>query len=71
MKIKTCMFAVIGLTTLLAGQSNSALQKDSATFDADGTAYVTRIVPMPTTIRPLGAKLEKIIVAVQAAIPSS
>jgi hypothetical protein len=27
------MFAVIGLTTLLAGQSNSALQNDSATLN--------------------------------------
>src|ERR1700751_1933825 len=25
-------------------------QKDSATFDANGTAHITRVVPMPTTI---------------------
>jgi monoterpene epsilon-lactone hydrolase len=25
---------------------------DSATFDADGTAHITRIVPMPTTVSP-------------------
>ena len=52
MKIPTSMLAVIVLTGFLAAQSNSALQKDSATFDADGTAYVTRIVPMPTTVSP-------------------
>jgi monoterpene epsilon-lactone hydrolase len=44
------MLFVILLTAFLSAQSNSALQKDSATFDAEGTAYVTRIVPMPTTI---------------------
>jgi epsilon-lactone hydrolase len=27
-------------------------EKDSATFDADGTAHVTRIVPMPATVSP-------------------
>jgi len=52
MKIPTSMLAVIVLTGFLAAQSNSALQKDSATFDSDGTAYVTRIVPMPSTISP-------------------
>jgi epsilon-lactone hydrolase len=34
----------------LIAQSNSAPQKDSATFDQDGTAHITRIVPMPSTI---------------------
>jgi len=33
-------------------QSNSAAQKDFATFDPDGTAHITRVVPMPTTISP-------------------
>jgi epsilon-lactone hydrolase len=31
-------------------QSNPAPQQDSATFDADGTAHLTRVVPMPSTI---------------------
>src|SRR5215469_13610520 len=26
--------------------------KDSATFDPDGTAHVTRVVPMPSTVSP-------------------
>jgi epsilon-lactone hydrolase len=39
------------LATSLAAQS-AAPQKDSATFDADGTAHITRVVPMPTTISP-------------------
>jgi len=40
----------------LAAQSNLAPQQDSATFDADGTAHVTRVVPMPTTISPEAQK---------------
>ncbi len=35
----------------VAAQSNSP-QKDSATFDPDGTAHITRVVPMPQTISP-------------------
>jgi epsilon-lactone hydrolase len=40
----------------LVAQSNLAAQQDSATFDADGTAHVTRVVPMPTTISPEAQK---------------
>jgi epsilon-lactone hydrolase len=29
---------------------------DSATFDADGTAHITRVIPMPTTISPEAQK---------------
>jgi monoterpene epsilon-lactone hydrolase len=44
-------FASIALAVLnLAAQSNRASQLDSATFDPDGTAHVTRVVPMPATI---------------------
>jgi monoterpene epsilon-lactone hydrolase len=43
-------FASIVAVVNLAAQSNSAAQSDSATFDADGTAHVTRVVPMPATI---------------------
>jgi acetyl esterase/lipase len=32
------------------GQSPSQINSDSATFDTDGTAHVTRIIPMPSTI---------------------
>ncbi len=41
---------VIALAAALSAQSNPAPQKDSATFDADGTAHITRVVPMPATI---------------------
>jgi len=44
------LIATIALTQLLAAQANSP--QDSATFDSDGTAHITRTVPMPTTISP-------------------
>ena len=43
---------VLALSSMLAPQSNSAIAQDSATFDPDGTAHVTRVVPMPSTITP-------------------
>ena len=41
---------MIALATSAYGQSKAASQKESATFDPDGTAHITRIVPMPSTI---------------------
>ncbi len=55
MKLFTrCCAAVLGAALFFpaAAQTNSASQADSATFDADGTAHVYRIVPMPSTISP-------------------
>lgn len=57
MKRKTI---VVTLSLLAIGgaakaQTQSA-EKDSATFDADGTARITRVVPMPTTISPQAQK---------------
>jgi epsilon-lactone hydrolase len=49
-------FAAFAFAQSLAAQSNSAPQQDSATFDTDGTARVTRVVPMPTTISPEAQK---------------
>src|SRR5689334_4083010 len=49
------LFALIFSMTI-AAQSDPAPQKDSATFDPDGTAHITRIVPMPTTISPEAQK---------------
>jgi monoterpene epsilon-lactone hydrolase len=40
----------------LAAQSTPAPPQDSATFDPDGTAHITRIVPMPATISPEAQK---------------
>lgn len=46
---------VFALTRAANGQSD-APPKDSATFDADGTAHITRVVPMPTTVSPEAQK---------------
>jgi epsilon-lactone hydrolase len=40
----------------LGAQSNSAPPRDSATFDSDGTAHITRVIPMPSTISPEAQK---------------
>jgi len=44
--------ALLALAASLTAQSKPAAQPDSATFDADGTAHITRVVPMPNTISP-------------------
>jgi epsilon-lactone hydrolase len=46
----------IFLASTLAAQSASAPQEDSAVFDADGTAHITRVIPMPATISPEAQK---------------
>jgi hypothetical protein len=43
--------AALAATRVLA-QSEPAPQQDSAWFDPDGTAHITRVVPMPQTISP-------------------
>jgi len=45
-------FAVFMFSQPLAAQSSPAAPQDSATFDPDGTAHITRIVPMPSTVSP-------------------
>jgi monoterpene epsilon-lactone hydrolase len=53
MKTRVFYFiAAIAIAPALAAQSNAAPQQDSATFDPDGTAHITRVVPMPSTISP-------------------
>jgi epsilon-lactone hydrolase len=47
-----CLTVVLSLASALGAQSNSTAPKDSATFDPDGTAHITRIVPMPPTVSP-------------------
>jgi len=50
----SCRVACVGLALCLpaAAQSAATPSTDSASFDADGTARVTRVVPMPSTISP-------------------
>src|SRR5260370_9641394 len=40
------------MATHAVGQSASPSNPDSAVFDPDGTAHVTRLVPMPATVSP-------------------
>jgi epsilon-lactone hydrolase len=53
MKIIVLQFvAAFAMASALFAQTSSAPQRDSATFDADGTARITRVVPTPSTISP-------------------
>jgi epsilon-lactone hydrolase len=47
---------LLAFAATLAAQSNSAPPPDFATFDSDGTAHVTRVIPMPTAISPEAQK---------------
>ena len=49
-------FVGLALCWLAAAQSTPTPSADSATFDADGTAHLTRVVPMPSTISPEAQK---------------
>ena len=40
------------LLTISASAQTAATNPDSATFDPDGTAHITRLVPMPSTVSP-------------------
>jgi epsilon-lactone hydrolase len=44
------------LTVAAMTQTNPPANPDSATFDPDGTAHVTRLVPMPSTVSPEAQK---------------
>jgi monoterpene epsilon-lactone hydrolase len=47
-----CFAFVLSLASSLWAQSTSNPPRDSATFDPDGTAHITRVVPMPATVSP-------------------
>ncbi len=36
----------------VSGQTGATLKPDSAAFDANGTAHITRLIPMPSTVSP-------------------
>jgi monoterpene epsilon-lactone hydrolase len=50
MKLRKIGFTLFTLAATGLAQPTSPGQKDSATFDADGTAHIMREVPMPTTL---------------------
>src|SRR5579859_2368738 len=47
---KGIAFLTVMLAASLSAQTKAAPPKDFATFDPDGTAHISRVVPMPTTI---------------------
>jgi len=52
MKIRVLPF----LALIVIAPTVLALAQDSATFDADGTAHITRVIPVPTTVSPEAQK---------------
>src|SRR5690242_12981525 len=56
MPIKPRIIALLAICAVVSGCKATAptdsAPVDSATFDPDGTAHITRIVPMPTTVSP-------------------
>jgi monoterpene epsilon-lactone hydrolase len=56
MPTKPAVLASLAICALVSGckatAPSASAPVDSATFDADGTAHITRIVPTPTTVSP-------------------
>ncbi|HEX4786013.1 MAG TPA: alpha/beta hydrolase [Candidatus Sulfotelmatobacter sp.] len=50
--MKLAALPLLAAIALTAAAQNSATPQDYATFDPDGTAHITRVVPMPKTISP-------------------
>jgi monoterpene epsilon-lactone hydrolase len=58
MRMKMCAFylvSALALASTLVAQSDKT-PPDSATFDSDGTAHITRVIPMPATVSPEAQK---------------
>ena len=52
MKTLFCSLAAFLLALCASAQTSTASDPDSATFDPDGTAHITRVVPIPGTVSP-------------------
>jgi len=52
MRCGLTLVLLFSLAVAAIAQTNSAANPDSATFDPDGTAHITRVVPMPSTVTP-------------------
>ena len=50
------LFGLIAFSLLMLACSHSQPVGNSATFDPDGTAHVTRVIPMPSTVSPEAQK---------------
>src|SRR5882672_12843669 len=58
MRTNSLLISVVSILLLgvsATAQDNST-HPDSATFDPDGTAHITRVVPTPTTVSPEAQK---------------
>ncbi len=47
---------IICVLALACNKSGQSASQDSAAFDPDGTAHITRVVPMPSTVSPEAQK---------------
>src|SRR2546423_1075955 len=56
MKTFFCSLTAFLLALSASAQTSTAANPDSATFDPDGTAHITRVVPMPATVSPEAQK---------------
>jgi epsilon-lactone hydrolase len=56
MKTRLLWLLLFVFAQFSAAQANPGTQQDSATFDPDGTAHITRVIPMPSTISPEAQK---------------
>lgn len=54
MKIKTFSICFV---CCLSASAQQAKDPDTTTFDADGTAHISRVVPVPLTLSPEARKL--------------
>jgi epsilon-lactone hydrolase len=52
----TALCAMLSSGCNHTGPTNQIPLNDSATFDSDGTAHITRVVPMPSTVSPEAQK---------------
>ena len=52
MRIYIGLLLLLTLAATGAAAQSTAANPDSATFDPDGTAHITRVVPMPATVSP-------------------
>lgn len=52
MRARLNLIVLLLLAVTAMSQTKPAANPDSATFDPDGTAHVTRVVPMPSTVSP-------------------
>ena len=51
-KSRVAIAVVFMLSVSAFAQAGGAANPDSSTFDPDGTAHITRVVPMPNTVSP-------------------